>query len=454
MLSSFLLPLLASSALALKLSPILDLDNPLVHRRGEGDLHLQNTESFLWAAPSGDELIYANFTLFYPESTEHILATERFANKLKTVNCGQNKDLTIEFNDQASLEEAKAEWNWVNRNTKNTFVLVTNHKGCSPDEERVPYVIHDIKYDGATAHLTAEPKEWEAVAHSYTLHVGHIPLNNNHRALMERAGFAMNLASSYNKNLFSKTIGAWSTTVDLNLATYGKLNVDFDIDVSLLKIKSASITLSPQGVGASAELAVALNGQLTSAFTWSNNIISIPVTGIEIAKIVKLGAFLDVEFAFSITAIKGTANAKIGARSDIPDTSLVRVDLVKSSNNAVQGWNPTFSATPFSLNAKVEGAAEAYAKPNIKLEASVLSKGWNVALGIKTPYIKANFAALYNNAGVCGTTQPFGVDVSAKAGIVANVQAANKGSEASPFWQKELYSKEWDLYTRCLAFGS
>ncbi|KAH7113261.1 hypothetical protein B0J11DRAFT_595533 [Dendryphion nanum] len=452
MLSTFVFPLLASTALALKLSPILDLDNPLVERRAIGDIQLQDVESFLWAAPSGNDLIYANFTVYYPENTEHVLATERFAKKLKSVNCGANKDLTLEFNDQSALDEAKNSWNWVNRNPNNTFVLVTNHKSCSPDEERVPYVIHDIKYDGSVAHLTAELKEWEEVAHSYTLHVGHVPLNNNHRMLMERADFAMNLATSYNKNLFSKTIGAWSTTVDLNLATYGKLNVDFNIDVSLLKIKSASVSIQPAGVGASAELAVGLSGQLTSAFTWQNTIISIPVQGIEIAKIVKLGAFLDVEASFTVSAITGTANAKIGAKADIPDSSLVRVDLVKSSNNAVQGWNPSFSATPFSLTAKVEGSAEAYVKPNVKLEASVLSKGWNVALGIKTPYIKANFAAIFNNAGVCGTTQPFGVDVSTKAGIVATVQAANKGSEASPFWTKELYSKEWDLFTKCLAF--
>ena len=305
---------------------------------------------------------------------------ERFANKLKSVDCSE--DMMLEFIDEEAFTYAKKVWNWVNKDVNNSFVMVTNYAGCADDLERLPFVVSNIRYDEVAnkAHLTADKKEWEEVAHSYDLNVGHVPLTNNHRMLMERGlvprgpDFTMKLASSYNKNLFTKTIGGWTSKVDAVVSTTGSLNVDFDVSVKWLKLKSASVTVAPVNVAATIELALTEKGTLKKGFKWSKTIISIPVEGIKIAKIVKLGAFLDVDVGFTMDEWTGTATAKFGAKASLSNSAVVRVDLVNSKNNKFSGWTPTFKATPFSLSAKIAGSAQVYAQPNIKLEASALGK--------------------------------------------------------------------------------
>lgn len=305
---------------------------------------------------------------------------ERFAGKLKSVQCAE--DMMLEFIDDAAFQYAKDVWNWVNQDVNNSFIMVTNYEGCADDMERLPFVVSNMRYDEAQnkAYLTADLMEWEEVLHSYTLNVGHMPLTPNHRMLMERGlvprgpDFSMDLTSGFDKNLFSATVGGWTTSVDAVVRTVGSLDVDFDLDVDWLKLKSASMTITPEDVAASIQLALSEHGTLAQAYSWQKTIISIPIEGIEIAKVVKLGAFLDVDVGFTMEEWAGTATANLGARMEISNSAIVKIDLVKSSNNQFSGWTPTFTPIPLTLSAKVEGSAKVYAEPNIKLEASALGK--------------------------------------------------------------------------------
>ncbi|KAF2681142.1 hypothetical protein K458DRAFT_310334 [Lentithecium fluviatile CBS 122367] len=325
--------------------------------------------------------------------------------------------------------------------------MVTNYEGCADNMERLPFVVSDMRYDEAQnkAFLTADLKDWEEIAHSYTLNVGYMPLTPTHRALMERGlvprgpDFTMDLTSGFDKNLFSATVGGWTTSIDAVVRTVGSLNVDFDIDVDWFKLKSAAMTIQPEDVAASIQLALSESGTLAKAYSWQKTIISIPIEGIEIAKVVKLGAFLDVDVGFTMDEWAGTATANLGARMALSNSAIVKVDLVNSKNNRFSGWTPTFSEIPLTLSAKVEGSAKVYAEPNIKLEASALGKGWNVGLNLQMPYIQADFAAMADSTGVCETKKTLGVDIDARIGVELNVAAATKGNEANPFWEQQLY---------------
>jgi hypothetical protein len=323
-------------------------------------------------------LIYANLTVYFPDQYERVIAMERFANQLKSVQCAE--DMMLEFLDDATFEYAKNVWNWVNSEVNHTFIMVTNYAGCADDMERLPFVVSNIEYDEAAnkAFLKAELKDWEEIAHSYTLNVGHTPLTPTHRSLMSRGilprdtDFTMSLASSYDQNLFSDTVGEWTTQVDAVISTEGKLNVDMDIDVAWFKLKSAAMSITPENVAASIQLALSEKGKLGKEYTWQKTIVSIPIEGISIAKVVKVGAFLDVDVGFTMEQWEGTATANFGARLDLSNSAIVTVDLVNTDNNKFSGWTPTFKALPLALSAKVEGSAKAFAQPNIKLEASVL----------------------------------------------------------------------------------
>jgi hypothetical protein len=55
------------------------------------------------------------------------------------------------------------------------------------------------------------------------------------------------------------------------------------------------------------------------------------------------------------------------------------------------------------------------------------------------PYIEADFGAMYDQTGVCDSKKTIGVDVDTRVGVQLTAQAATKGNEANPFWEKELY---------------
>lgn len=216
--------------------------------------------------------------------------------------------------------------------------------------------------------------------HSYTLHVGNMPLTPNHRMLMERgikkrdSDYTFGLGGGKDLRLFETTIGGWTTSVDAVVRTVGSLNVDFDIDVNIFSLKSASMIVNPEGLAASLQLALSAEGTLSEAYSWKDTVLSIPVQGINLRGIIKLGAFVDVDVGFTMEEWTGAARANFGARMEISNSAIAKVDLVNSDNNGFDGWMPTFDEIPLTLSAKIEGSARAYAEPNIKIEASVYSE--------------------------------------------------------------------------------
>lgn len=321
-------------------------------------------------------LIYANLTLFFPDDYEYVISMERFNGMLKSVVCSDQ--MMLQFKDGPSFEYAQGVWNWVNQDVNNTFIMVANYEGCGPEAERQPFLVSNIVYDPLDfkAYLTADQKTWTEIAHTYTLNLGHLPIYSSSRRLSIRddPDFSMSLASSFDHNLFSTTVAGVDMSVDCVLRTAGQLNVDINIDVSWFKVSSAKMTISPEDVAASIDIALSESGTLSHAYSWQKTVISIPVEGIEIAGVVKLGAFLDVDVGFTLEEWKGEAHASVGARMAISNSAILVVDLVKSSNNRFSGWAPTFSSNPLTVSAKVEGAAQVFAEPNIKLEAEALGK--------------------------------------------------------------------------------
>lgn len=271
-------------------------------------------------------------------------------------------------------------------------------------QERRPFVVSDIRYDDEhnKAYLTADLKEWEEVMHSYTLHVGNMPLTPTHRMLMARgvmkreSDFTFGLEGGYDQRLFEATKGNWTTSVDAVVRTVGSLNVEFDIDIDWFSLDSASMSVSPEGLAASLQLALSAEGTLREGYPWKETVLSIPVQGINLKGIIKLGAFVDVDVGFTMDEWAGAARANFGAKMEISNDAIVKVDLVNSDNNKFSGWMPSFSAIPLTLSAKIEGSARVYAEPNIKIEASVHSK-------YPFPSMDKDTILIYNRMGLeCG----------------------------------------------------
>lgn len=66
---------------------------------------------------------------------------ETFEGLTKEVDCnGKDGRLSITFQDKQAFEYAIGKWSYINEDADTQFILITNHDGCGPDEERQAYM--------------------------------------------------------------------------------------------------------------------------------------------------------------------------------------------------------------------------------------------------------------------------------------------------------------------------
>jgi len=100
-------------------------------------------EAFMVYAAKEEEskgVMMANMTLFAPGGVPVILM-ERFEGLTKAVDCSIEKDGSIGLTllDQKGFEYAKQAWDWINAADDDEFIMVTDHEGCAPGDERKAY---------------------------------------------------------------------------------------------------------------------------------------------------------------------------------------------------------------------------------------------------------------------------------------------------------------------------
>lgn len=133
-------------------------------------------------------------TLYAPNGMFMVLL-ERFDHLTSAIDCqGDDGTMSLTFKSHQAYEYALQAWGYVNANANGKFLLIANHKGCGPDEERQSYMcvqnfdskgtktltfhrsISSIKADRAalTTYLAAEPAPWSEIGGSYDLDYGHV----------------------------------------------------------------------------------------------------------------------------------------------------------------------------------------------------------------------------------------------------------------------------------------
>ena len=78
----------------------------------------------------------------YAEDGLEIVMMERFEGLTSAVDCQGNGDgkLSLTFSSQNAYEYALKQWAFINDSDNGKFLLITNHDGCGPDNERQPYM--------------------------------------------------------------------------------------------------------------------------------------------------------------------------------------------------------------------------------------------------------------------------------------------------------------------------
>ncbi len=81
----------------------------------------------------------ASMTLRAPNGLR-VIMMEVFEPLTSAVDCqGDDGTMSLTFKTEAALDYAWKEWAWINQDANHTFIMVANHDGCGPDEERQAY---------------------------------------------------------------------------------------------------------------------------------------------------------------------------------------------------------------------------------------------------------------------------------------------------------------------------
>ena len=168
----------------------------------------------------------------------------------------------------------------------------------------------------------------------------------------------------------------------------------------------------------------------SNEYSWEKTLISIPIVGVKVDSFAKIGAFLDVDVGFTIDEWAREVDTTFGLRMGLSNNAIVEIDVLHLGSGKFSGWDPALTAIPFTLSAKVEGGVTLYAQPSISLSTEAFSTGIELSFDLIMPYIEADFTAMADSGGVCGTQRTLGVDVNADAGVDLSVRVATAGNEA------------------------
>ena len=101
------------------------------------DFFPQGQAELVYGLDDGEDKVhFGNITLHAPGGLPFVLL-ERLDPLIEHVDCsGGDGRMAVAFKSGDALQRALAAWGFVNHHEEHTFLLITNHDGCSPNDQR------------------------------------------------------------------------------------------------------------------------------------------------------------------------------------------------------------------------------------------------------------------------------------------------------------------------------
>lgn len=103
-------------------------------------LDLSSQAELIFGVP-GDSgnILLANMTLYAPDG-QQIVMMESFEGLTSAVDCeGDDGSMSLTFMSKDAFNAAVEKWSVINEKDEDTFLLIANHDGCGPDDQRQAY---------------------------------------------------------------------------------------------------------------------------------------------------------------------------------------------------------------------------------------------------------------------------------------------------------------------------
>ena len=375
---------------------------------------------------------------------ERIVSMERFKPMLKSVECGEKT--VLEFESREDFEYAIRAWDWINEDETHSFILVADHPGCGPDDERQPFYIHNADYDEQknTAYLYGDEKEWKAVARTFDLDFGrmswenpNLPANSDLTKRWGEWGFTkgleLDLSSDWSGMIYEASTSAFEFSLDcVECGTSGLVEVTGRVTVDILEPEEVSLTIVPRGIRADMGLKVhAKTGTSPVTISYSKSVLEIPLPwSIKLPKIGIIGFVLKEKIGVSTKANQGETDFEFGMGASISDDAMLRVDLADSDNNEFSGWTPSFEAKPFSITGDVASDFTVYGQTSLGAQLSIFDWGWEAVVALKVPEITATIDSHPTSGSACEEEGKEGISVDTRVGGTLALKAGKRGDLA------------------------
>lgn len=389
---------------------------------------------------------------------------ERHKDVLNTAKC--DKDTVVLTFDYAHFDQVKQAWSWVNDDTANHIILVTDNADCNiPDGDptlRQPWEVSSISFDKPTGHVTLEatPKTWqEAFGTSWRLQGGNKPIVNNPTRSGSAHDKRITISGSPSVNLAHDIggIGVDIDGTDLKLScdpcsTTGSLDFKFDI-VPYVVPPHLSGTFSVTGNGIGAAIGAKLSATKgTDGKNFNKEILDVPIpdAGISIGKLVNLGFNLKLELGGNVGKVEAAVEATAGIKVTVPDNSLYVLDFDDSSKNQNSGWSPSVEPI-LEISADVAVSASVGPMLTLEVDAEVAGVGGAIGMALAGPTFQAEAKASADSEGVCDSTNTL-AGVEFDMNIQADIHAFESANliVAHPAATQTFFATSWPVFSTCI----
>lgn len=469
-----------------------------IQRRAAEDfshLNLSTQAQLIYGRPGNNgQLLLANMTFYAPDGLQ-IVMMERFEPLTNAVDCnGDDGMMSLTFKSQEAFQKALDTWSFINQAPEKQFLLIANHDGCGPQDERQAYRITQIREDQGklTTFLAAQKAPWSDVAGTYDLDFGRAiasPKASRRRGLIGDIGDAVNHVT----DTITDTLGdagdfilhgdadfSKSVTFPVNVGTPGQVNeivattlfslscidcyvigsfqVTGHLSVQDFSLQDFTLSGSPQGLAAKIELDTKITAPYSpSSLNYTKELfnMAIPEAGISVPKIFDLGAWVSYEVGVS-TTFAGSANMTFGVGATIPDTAVAVADFANPSSSSATGFDAGNVTPNFDLQGLSAGVTvAAYSQAKLSFGIDIVKVGkLDIAFGLKLPAIEAKLKAAYNEAGLCSTdpgASKTGAKLDTDVFVAVDLSLdAQLGDKTIPTPSFRLFKKEVPLTSTCI----
>ena len=481
-----------------------------IQRRAVGDLSdldLKTQEQLIFGRPAEQgQYLFANMTLYAPNGLQTVLM-ERFQGLTSAVDCNDDDgSMSLTFRSESAFQHALKTWDFINGSEEKIFLLIANHNGCGPDDERQPYLITNIREDAKrrTTYLTAQVAQWSEVAENWDLdlgqastkisgshyrrgrfghhehgtrHQGHHTGHHGHQTGQEEHDTSHHLHSipdmlqgHYDKSrTFDVSVGApgkQTNILDLsqfklscdNCFITGSFTLTAHISVKSSKIEELSLNASPKDLAATLTLGTTISDTKSpQQHPFNKEIFSAPTpdAGFIVPKLFKLGTTISYDIGGSLS-FSGSASAQYGLSVKVPDSAQITADLHEPSHSSATGFDagdvkPIFHVTDLSAN----GTMNAFSQPKLSFGVEIHDvANFEVDLAVKVPSVDVQLSGAYKQGGLCAPgSATTGVQLSSRIGTEVDVDIeAHVGSHegsALPNFNRKFFSHSKPVASMC-----